>query len=317
MLVHPDRIKIVFGTECNSECSYCYIQKNIRQGYNISNDFLANLKHYISLYHPLLVYFGGEPLLYWDKFKWLIQNIGDYDRHKMITNGKLLNEDIVDFCNEHNIEIYISTDLSPNGILKPYDFINDILFYPLNDESIKKINLLKNINKLCLSTVCTKYSEIKPSLFKLKYLLNNKSIYCPFTLVHSNNDIHPNIDDVIHNKIYLHKEFNGKYNEHNRCEEKEYIPPINLGSDNIVRYTIDGTILGEFTSIGIDINIKKYKNMYTNKENYKRCGSFLCISGNNLEKKCNPFSHENLKECVIRHECINYVNKRLDEIERN
>lgn len=309
MLVHPDRLKIVFGTKCNSQCSYCYIDSTVKRDYEISNDFLANLKHYISLYHPLLVYFGGEPLLYWDKFKWLIQNIGDYERQRFVTNGKLLNEDIVDFCNKHSINIEISSDLNTKVSFRKDDYINDILKNPSTKKSKNKLDLLKKIDKFSVPMVATKYNYPKDGFSNLTQILGNKPFYFTSTIIHANNEnMHPITDKYIFDKLYIASRRLSKAFTY--YSEKEYIPPLSLGSDNSIRYTIDGTLLGFLTNKGLDLDIVKYKRILLSSEYYKKCPNFLCPIGTRLQNKCNIYSHENTKECIIQHETTRFLTNK-------
>lgn len=96
-----------------------------------------------------LVASGGEPLLYWSKIKEVFE-MSNKDIHKKImTNGLLLNEEIVDYCNDKNIEVHVSHDGELTKELRGID----VLDVPKQKELIKKINILRIVgvvtNKNC------------------------------------------------------------------------------------------------------------------------------------------------------------------------
>lgn len=105
---------------CNLNCEYCYVDK---RG-NKSLPFLVGAKAVNFLMQNNknkevdLIFTGGEPLLEWEKMKKLIfyaeyaaKRVGALIRTLGFpTNGLLLNEDILSFCQKKNVKIAVSID---------------------------------------------------------------------------------------------------------------------------------------------------------------------------------------------------------------
>ena len=126
MKVIPDffSLTIRLGWKCNGKCIYCSVGKYLNQeSENLSID--ENIYDYISRWSqsatPVnikgLGFYGGEPLLYFDLIKTIIGKLEskkafnkEWIRYRIITNGVLLNQEIVDFCNKKSILITLSYD---------------------------------------------------------------------------------------------------------------------------------------------------------------------------------------------------------------
>ena len=107
MDIIPNKIKklyIKLGSDCNLHCKYCHsAYKKI--GFN--PDILPVLKS-MNLRHVTLG--GGEPLLYWNIIKKIIEYLGNMPTYRIVTNGTLLTQEIVDFCNAYHVRFGISVD---------------------------------------------------------------------------------------------------------------------------------------------------------------------------------------------------------------
>ena len=107
------------------------------------------MKNYLLYLSPkwceAIVASGGEPLIYWKKVKQVFE-IVDSDIHKkLMTNGLLLTQEIVDYCNLNNIEVQVSHDGEKTKELRSAD--------PLEIPKIK--DLIKQINLLHIAATIT------------------------------------------------------------------------------------------------------------------------------------------------------------------
>lgn len=118
---------IELNTFCNARCSYCRIfnQKEIN-GSSMSEEVLFNFYSRLCNNPPRDYYnidfAETEPLLSFDLIKKAFQSfpIERENRffHSITTNGKALNEEILDFCYIHKIPLKISIDGTPENCLK-------------------------------------------------------------------------------------------------------------------------------------------------------------------------------------------------------
>jgi len=97
---------VMLGTECNSQCRYCYIKSCEDFGNDLSKKFkidfsmppvlqydIKALKEFVerSDKKQVLTFYGGEPLLHLDKIKEIMDSIPNA-RYMLQTNGKLLDK---------------------------------------------------------------------------------------------------------------------------------------------------------------------------------------------------------------------------------
>ena len=103
---------VVITNKCNMDCKYCY-QKNKgseEMSLSVLSDTMSFLMQNSS--DDLEVYlWGGEPLIRFDLVKFCVEKYPSI-RFRIGTNGLLVTEDIVKFCNKHrdNLSIYLSHD---------------------------------------------------------------------------------------------------------------------------------------------------------------------------------------------------------------
>ena len=115
-------MRIDFGKACNFKCKYCMqkgIEKEVQDYNNINIDELCESIIYvfkISKKEKLSInFFGGEPLLYWDYIKNIVQILKMSDIKEkvsfcIITNGSLFNGEIANFCIKYSIFVTLSYD---------------------------------------------------------------------------------------------------------------------------------------------------------------------------------------------------------------
>lgn len=114
-----DRVFVILGTKCNLNCKYC-MQHEItnKQIFNEINpeiyDFLTEIAYENKDKEILITFYGGEPLLYFDNIKEIVNVLnaknGVCFRYGIITNAKLLTDEMVAFFNDNNIGVAVSYD---------------------------------------------------------------------------------------------------------------------------------------------------------------------------------------------------------------
>lgn len=108
-------LKILLGLDCNYNCSYCK-QKEFKQQDTSNEDldkFLSLLQYNIEPNVKKIEFWGGEPLLYWEKIKYLLPKLREIFidvEFGMVTNGSLITEEIIDYIIEYDIGMAISHD---------------------------------------------------------------------------------------------------------------------------------------------------------------------------------------------------------------
>lgn len=145
---------------CNLSCPYCFHEQSsvdmtyetadMAVKYIISNAIRVNKT-------PFIAFFGGEPLLRFDEvIKPLVKKYKHSIQWGITTNGTLLNNEIIDFCYEYNIDILLSID----GCKQVQDIQRPIKNQDSSFDLIKNnipYLLLKKPNTVFRSTI-TKYS---------------------------------------------------------------------------------------------------------------------------------------------------------------
>ncbi|NGX63152.1 MAG: Anaerobic sulfatase-maturating enzyme [Candidatus Anoxychlamydiales bacterium] len=148
-------IELHLTDECNLKCKYCYLQENcpksmkamseetIEKAFNFTVQNFPNAKSiHISL-------FGGEPLLFWKKFDFLLNKAEEIFKEKkfyisMPTNGTIYNKKIHAFLKKSNVSFCMSID----GNEKIQDFLRPTLqdssSYKTLDKNLPKFQALNN-----------------------------------------------------------------------------------------------------------------------------------------------------------------------------
>lgn len=112
------------ANDCNLACKYCFAGKGEYDGpkglmsYETGKRALDFLVEQSGTRHNLEVdFFGGEPLLNWDVCKKLVEYGRSIEkkynknfRFTVTTNGVLLNDEIMDFCNKEMGNVVLSLD---------------------------------------------------------------------------------------------------------------------------------------------------------------------------------------------------------------
>lgn len=213
-LVTPIEVYLELTNTCNLRCIYCY-KKGLNIGApkffdeNLLPEILEDL-HSVSPEPILFVLEGGEPLLHPNCIK-LIKLIKKFnDPIDILTNGELLNSEIIlnvsDCFDRANDEFQISLD----GISE-YALLNRGNNWKKVFENIKMLNAFGIYPRI--NTVITKYNirEIIKFLEYLSNTVNVKSVSLNSVIGRKNIAIRASISD----KIKLEKEIDEKdYNFH-------------------------------------------------------------------------------------------------------
>lgn len=113
----PSVLKIQLGLNCNYHCTYCSQTSEIPLSTASKTadveGFLEDLDRWMTAAPNRIEFWGGEPLLYWSKLKRLVpaldQRFPDAE-FSMVTNGTLLDEEIVRWIQDYDFHITISHD---------------------------------------------------------------------------------------------------------------------------------------------------------------------------------------------------------------
>jgi len=134
------KIRIQLGLGCNYSCSYCLQKDQIKDSTKTSlrdaEIFMKNLDKWVEGAPAEIEFWGGEPLLYWNKIKFLLEKLTERFpevSYLIITNGSLIDDDFIETVEKYNIRVAISHD-GPGQ----YNRGPDPLDNPIQFEMIKK-----------------------------------------------------------------------------------------------------------------------------------------------------------------------------------
>ena len=109
---------------CNLNCSYCFASQGKYKGERALMSFAVGKKaidflieHSGTRTNLEVDFFGGEPLMNWDVVKQIVAYAREQEKiyHKnfrftITTNGMLLNDEVIDFCNKEMHNVVLSLD---------------------------------------------------------------------------------------------------------------------------------------------------------------------------------------------------------------
>lgn len=157
-----EKFYIKLGSSCNLHCKYCH---SVNQKIDFNPEILPILK-LMNLKH--VTFGGGEPLLYWDLLECIVKYLGNGRIYRVVTNGTLFTQKIIDFCKQYNFVFGISFDgnMSTRDTSKEiqWDLISNLshvnivtTFYEENKDIEGTLNSLNGYKE--------KYLHIKPNKF--------------------------------------------------------------------------------------------------------------------------------------------------------
>lgn len=118
-----DIMYLITTQKCNLKCSYCFLENNPNR--NVSLPFMTTDTAKTAIYKfakylmnnnkakATIIFYGGEPMLQKDVFVESVKYAQAFPIHwdfSVITNGTLLDEEIVRFCAENHVTIGLSLD---------------------------------------------------------------------------------------------------------------------------------------------------------------------------------------------------------------
>ena len=130
--LHINKIFLMMGPACNFHCRYC-LQTPIKKStsnISVSSALYAYLDHLIKVRDPgqkllHIIFWGGEPLLYWNIIQEFVLHYQDKLIYGIISNGSLLTQDKVDFLNQHGISFTLSHDGANTDKTRNKDVLKD------------------------------------------------------------------------------------------------------------------------------------------------------------------------------------------------
>lgn len=97
------------GNACNLKCKHCHCSTAY---YKYNKDVI---KYIINNKYEKIIFGGGEPLIYINLIKRIVDNLPSNMKYKMVTNGTMLTYDLAEYFNNHNFKVIISYDGNNNS----------------------------------------------------------------------------------------------------------------------------------------------------------------------------------------------------------
>ncbi len=168
---------------CNLNCSYCFASQGKFHGeraimsYEVGKRALDFLMENSGTRRNLEVdFFGGEPLMNWDVVKRLVEYARSVEKERgknfrftLTTNGMLIDDDVIDFCNREMSNVVLSLDGRRE--------IHDSLRVDISGRG--------------------SFDRIVPKFQKLVAARGNKNYYMRGTFTHANPDFMKDIDTML------------------------------------------------------------------------------------------------------------------------
>ena len=146
------KIFLILGDACNMNCKYCKAHLAASKTEVINNHIspkaLAFLEKTIKETPTLVNFYGGEPLLYFDTIKQIIDTLQIPDKDVIwstMTNGRSITPEMVEYFNDKKVTVNFSWDGAKTSFLRGFDVFAD--------EQLRK-NIL-NINDLWINSTLT------------------------------------------------------------------------------------------------------------------------------------------------------------------
>lgn len=192
------RIFIMLGNDCNISCKYCVQHPLIQRPLSkeISQELYSYLEKQFKGNNNLKVtFYGGEPLIYFPAIQSIIETKPYLTGHAgIISNGKALNEEMVEFINKWDLTLTISWDGNNSTQTRRFDI--------MKDPEIR--HRLLRVNKLCLSGVLSSCN----SLIGLLDDFNNfNKIYSGINGKNISINIDPILDTGLTEKDLIHIDY--------------------------------------------------------------------------------------------------------------
>lgn len=184
-------IYINLGEECNFSCKYCsqkalITEAAIHKGEDVADkvvNFLQDISEFRNSSSRLRIRFtGGEPLIYFDKLKQIVERVNRDYEWIVITNGSLITDEQIEFFNRYDFHVGISNDGPNTELTRSVNLLEDSKF-------LERIAKIKNLRFVCVLTAYNaNYKEVL-SYFKEKLLPYGKVPYVSLNPVYDTGSI--------------------------------------------------------------------------------------------------------------------------------
>jgi uncharacterized protein len=162
--VNPlSKLALLVSQSCNLSCRYCYADggnyglKKDLMPFEVAKAALLTLPKKIKGRINAIQFFGGEPLLNYRLIKKVckfvtVENIGKNINYILVTNGTIVNKEIIDLLNSNPFSVVVSLDGK-----KDINDINRVSLkgFSVHDKVIKTLSLLNKNRNFKLSIECT------------------------------------------------------------------------------------------------------------------------------------------------------------------
>lgn len=301
-----DTIFIILGYECNLACKYCLQHTPEMVTECISHEINPDIYDFIeqvveeSPKKVRLQFFGGEPLVFRDSIKKIVEEI---DRRKLdvswslMTNGKLISQEMVDLFNSHNFWVCVSWDGINSNRTRMYDAFEDP----------DKKDLLFQIKDLGISAVLSAYNyplEICESFQKLSaeyYEKWNKHLYMNIDEVMDTGGVDPDLLDIDYDRV--EKEMFEMTYEYLKDRTNGEVPFEHYARNTFIN-TIYNFLSGFYDEKGF------YRGKY--RSNTCNCGNGYTTLNLGLDGTLYPCHNTSTKCGTIYWNYQNYLNKLLE-----
>ncbi len=161
--------------DCNLRCKYCYLESECEKEKKLEMSeevieaaYRFTLANFPKIKRVHISIYGGEPLLFWKKFQFLVEKAKEIFKGIKITmgfptNGTIISEEILDFLKKNKIGFHLSWD----GLEKEQDLLRPMANGKGTSEIINKnLPRFKEINKaLGVRTTVTPYNMNLSEMF--------------------------------------------------------------------------------------------------------------------------------------------------------
>lgn len=127
------KIFFILGDDCNMQCAYCkaHLKANtdkVIHKVDVTQEVLDFLAKEIKQQPTLINFYGGEPFLYFDTMKYVVDTLNIPKGEVLwstMTNGRALTKEIVDFVNEKEMVVNLSWDGRVVEQTRGFDVLKD------------------------------------------------------------------------------------------------------------------------------------------------------------------------------------------------
>lgn len=144
-------ITCVLNSKCNLKCDYCFEKDSYLNNQEEKDNLILNYLESKLRLNNNITLTGGEPLLSFELIKnicLLADKVGLNNKYTLVTNGLLLNKEMINFFDKYSFKIQISLD----GVLANDNEKNDRTNITIEDQILEKVNyILKSTNNIQLT----------------------------------------------------------------------------------------------------------------------------------------------------------------------